>query len=108
MGEGTGSEPQDAVRMESALRFYLPDRGADRPAWRYPRFLQGSETRGEVEIELEVEKELWAGFEEEAAAQGVSVEQLAEHAAIYFGAELDAGRLTERILADLESAKGDD
>ena len=34
--------------------------------------------------------------------QEVTVEQLAEHAAFYFAAELDAGRVTERILDDLE------
>jgi hypothetical protein len=34
----------------------------------------------------------------EAARQQVSVTQLLEHAALYYAAELDAGRLTERIL----------
>ncbi len=53
-----------------------------------------------------MDSELWREFEEEAERQGVSVEQLAEHAAFYFAAELDAGRVTQRILDDLESGKG--
>ena len=36
----------------------------------------------------------------EAARQHVSVTQLLEHAALYYVAELDAGRLTERILGE--------
>jgi len=97
-GSGAGS----AMRMESALRCYLGDRGADRPAWPYPSFLRAAETQGDREVEVDVEESLWQEFEEAAAAQGVSSDQLAEHAAFYFAAEADAGRLTERIIEDLK------
>ena len=50
--------------------------------------------------------DLWKDFEGEATRQAVRVEQLAEHAAFYFAAEVDAGRITQRILDDLGS--GDD
>lgn len=93
-----------SVRMESALRCYLGDRGTDRPAWRYPGFLRGSETQGDVRIELEIGEDLWTAFTQEGEKQGVTVEQLAEHAAFYFAAELDAGRVTQRILDDLEAS----
>jgi hypothetical protein len=105
-GEGSESEVEAPVRMESALRCYLGDKGTERPAWLYPNFLRGSETREEVQLKVEFEEGLWRAFEDEAAAQGVTVAQLAEHAAFYFAAELNAGRLTERILEDLRSTGG--
>jgi hypothetical protein len=55
-----------------------------------------------VRVEADVDAGLWREFGEEAASQGVTVEQLAEHAAFYVAAEADAGRATTRILADLE------
>jgi hypothetical protein len=101
-GETSARDSEKQVRMENALQFYLADRGTDRPAWPYPGFLRGSETRTDVEITIEVQTKLWREFGEEADAQGVTVEQLAEHAAFYFAAEVDAGRVTERILTDLQ------
>jgi hypothetical protein len=102
---GGGDEPA-AAALEGALRCYLGDRDSQRPAWPYPDFLRGSETEGEFAIELELDAGLWREFEQEAELQGVSVQQLAEHAAFYFAAELDAGRVTQRILDDLESGEG--
>jgi hypothetical protein len=95
------------VRMESALRCYIGDRGADRPAWPYPGFLRNAETQGGVEIELDVSADLWSAFAAEAARQEVTIEQLAEHAAFYLAAEMDAGRMTERILRDLGTDDAD-
>jgi len=95
------------ARMEGALRCYLGDRGVGRPAWPYPGFLRGSEPQRDVEVELRIAEPLWCDFTAEASRQDVSVEQLAEHAAFYFAAELDAGRVTQRILDDLESSGGD-
>jgi hypothetical protein len=92
-----------SLRMEHALLYYLGDRESDEAAWAYPAFLRGSETKREVEVELELKERLWRDFEAEAVRQGVTVEQLAEHAAFYFAAEVDAGRVTQRILDDLES-----
>lgn len=101
LGDEAHLPSQAPLRIEGALRCYLGDKGTGRPAWPYPGFLRGSETRRDVEIELEVEADLWHAFEEEATLQGLSVEQLVEHAVFYFAAELDAGRLTQRILEDL-------
>jgi hypothetical protein len=91
-----------ASRMESALRFYLGDGSGDSPAWPYPGFLRGTEARGDIEVELELPAALWDAFQEEAVRQGVTVEQLSEHAVFYFAAELDAGRVTQRILDQLD------
>lgn len=94
------------VRMESALRFYLADSRSGSPAWPYPGFLRGTETRADTEVALELPAELWDAFEEEAVRQGVTVEQLSEHAIFYFAAELDAGRVTQRILDQLDERDG--
>jgi hypothetical protein len=55
-----------------------------------------------VEVELEIDDSLWGQMEREAERQHVTVTQLLEHAALYYAAELDAGRLTERILDQLD------
>ncbi len=99
-----GSRLQAEARIEVAIRFYLRDRDADQPAWPYPSFLRGSEVREDVELKLGIDQDLWLEFEAEAARQGVSVAQLAEHAAFYLAAELDTGRITQRILDDLASS----
>jgi len=100
---GGKGDVDSSLRMENALLCYLEDSDSGRPAWAYPEFLRGSETRRDVEIEIAVPRDLWRDFEEAAVGQGVTVEQLAEHAAFYFVAELDAGRVTQRILDDLDS-----
>jgi hypothetical protein len=96
------------VRTQSAIRIYLGDKGADRPAWPYPGFLRGSEAQEDVGLELDIDPGLWLQFEAEAEKQGVSAQQLLEHAAFYFAAELDAGRITQRILDDLDTTEAAD
>lgn len=98
----SGIDAGAPARTEAALRRYLEDKDINRPAWPYPAFLRGSETQRDVSIELEVATDLWRVFGEEAAKQGVSVEQLAEHAAFYLAAEIEAGRGTPRILDELD------
>jgi hypothetical protein len=106
----TGEEQSDSARApartELAIRVYLGDRGSGQPAWPYPGFLRQSETREDVERELPVDPDLWLQFEAEAAEQSVSPQQLLEHAAFYFAAELDAGRIARRIL-DADEPAGD-
>jgi hypothetical protein len=103
---GKGADASVPVNIDSALRCYLGDRGTDRPAWPYPGFLRGSETQRDKQVALEVEEGLWREFSEEAERQGVTVAQLVEHAAFYFAAELDAGRVTQRILDDFGPTEG--
>jgi hypothetical protein len=98
----SGVDAAAPARMEGALRRYLGDKDMGRPAWPYPGFLRGSETQRDVSIELELAADLWRVFGEEATRQGVTVEQLAEHAAFYLAAEIGAGRGTQRILDELD------
>jgi len=107
IGAGGGPPGKVSIRMESALRTYLADKGSDLQVWLYPRFLEGAETQADVRVDLDVEADLWADFADEASVQGVSVDQLAEHAAFYFAAEANAGKLTQRILEDLEDHRDD-
>jgi len=104
-GEGRLGRVHVQARMARAIRCYLGDRSAGRPGWRYPMFLQGQSPDVHVKVDLDVDEELWGEFEAEAEAQEVTVEQLAEHAALYLAAEVNAGRVTERILDDLEESE---
>jgi hypothetical protein len=100
-GGGSHPEPDDVLR---AISFYLSDRDGGRTGWRYPEFLRGTGLGGKIDVELSIENSLWRSLKREAESQGVSVEQLVEHAALYYAAEFDAGHITERMLG--ESGKG--
>lgn len=100
-GQSGGPVPRQVVR---AIRCYLNDKGSAGPGWSYPRFLRERTPAGEVELDLKIEDALWRSLEEEAQSQGVTVRQMLEHAVLYFAAEVNAGRLTERILDDLDDA----
>jgi hypothetical protein len=95
----TTPKPDDVLR---AVRFYLNDKGSDRPGWAYPALLREQHPREEIEFELSIDDALWHALKNEAKQQDVSVAQLLEHAALYYAAELDAGRVTQRILDDLD------
>ena len=100
-GSGNGSKPSsdDVVRV---IRFYLKERAGERAGWAYPDLMREGRPEEEVEVELEIDNSLWGQMENEAERQQVTVTQLLEHAALYYAAELDAGRLTERILDELD------
>jgi hypothetical protein len=100
--EGGASEAVLASWLVSAIRLYLSDKDSDRPEWAYPAFLPGRGRIGEKKLELDIDEGLWRAFVEEAGRQKVSVSQLASHAALYYAAELNAGRLTRRIAGNLE------
>jgi hypothetical protein len=95
--DGAEPSPDDVLRV---IRFYLKERGSGGPGWSYPDLLREGSPEEEVEVELDIEDSLWREVRLEAARQHVSVTQLLEHAALYYAAELDAGRLTERILGE--------
>jgi hypothetical protein len=80
------------------IRFYLKEKGSGGAGWSYPDLLRQGSPEEEIEVELEIEEALWREVRAEASRQRVTITQLLEHAALYYAAELDAGRLTERIL----------
>jgi hypothetical protein len=106
------SADPDASRLEllvpRAVSFYLSERDGGRSEWRYPAFLADGD--GLVPIhEVALDQELWEELRAEAERQDVSPEKLLQHAAFYYGAARDDGRLTERIAEGLrreEEAEG--
>jgi len=84
------------------IRFYLKEKGTGGAGWSYPNLLRQGRPEEEIDIEIEIEDALWREMRAEASRQGVTVTQLLEHAALYYAAELDAGRFTERILDKAE------
>ena len=92
------------TRVTGAIRCYLNDRESSGPGWAYPSFLRDTEPGKEVELRLSVEDELWRALDQEAQRQGVSVQKMVAHAVLYVAAEVNAGRVTRRILDELEAA----
>lgn len=91
--------PQAQGRLSRAIRFYLHEASLRRPGWSVPSALRGEQ--GGAEMKLELDDELLRGLEAEARKQDVSLSRLVSQAAIYYAAELDAGRITQRVLEDL-------
>ena len=98
---GNGGPPGSS-EFERVIQFYLGERGTRAPGWAYPNFLRERRASADVELDLNIEDLLWISFEAEAREQDVAVDRLLEHATLYFAAELDAGRATERILEQIE------
>ena len=88
-------------RLPRVIEAYLADRDRGRPSWAYPAHLQEQEGRRSIPVELEIGVRSFDELTEEARQRGVSFEQLVGHAALYYLAEVDAGRMTQRILDDL-------
>jgi hypothetical protein len=99
--EGDGSQPPPA-RVIRALHYYLSDRESGRAEWRCPGFSSDSPPEDRVGLELEIDGSIWAAFEQEAGRQGVPTELLATHGVLYYSADRDAGRITQRILDRLD------
>jgi hypothetical protein len=100
--DGSGSRYRSA-RAGQAIRYYLSDSDLGRPNWPYPTFARGlGDSPEAVEVTLEIDGSVWAALELEAERQGISAERLVDHAVLYFGADLDAGRIAQRILDDFD------
>lgn len=96
-------EPRDSEqvgrRFGRAIRFYLNEATARRAGWSVPSTLRAE--RGGTEVKLELDERLLRKLEAETRKQDVSLSRLVSQAAIYYAAELDAGRITQRVLDDL-------
>ena len=90
-----GGASRDAV-VSQAIRYYLADRGSGRLAWRVPRFLDSGERDESPGTEVKLDDDTMAALEREARRQGVDPGRLAQHALLYFLADLDSGRAASR------------
>lgn len=95
-------EDSPGAVVRTAAVYYLADRESARPGWRAPRFIR--EPQSLSTGEFDVDDETWLALECEAERQGIATGQLAEHAFLYFLADLDSGRLADRIDAALDDA----
>lgn len=86
--------------LRTAALYYLADRQAGRPGWHPPRFARDL-PRGQP-VEFELDDETWEAVTREAGRQGVQPEILAEHAVLYFLADMDSGRLAGRLSGIVE------
>jgi hypothetical protein len=101
IGEPSADGADLSRSLVQAVRYYLTDRDSGRVGWAYPSFLDEDGAGPERRLTLTVEDAIWQEFTLEAARQGVSPDQLLQHAVLYFLADRDTGRLTQRILEDL-------
>jgi len=94
-----------ALLLPRAVRFYLDERTDGRSGWRYPSFLAAEDGNGDGAAadghEVSLDEDLWRELQVEAETQRVAPEDLLQHAAFYYGAARDEGRLTERIAEEL-------
>lgn len=100
-----GEEP-DSERVQGrfvrAIRFYLSEADARRPGWSVPTALREEQPTG-IEIELALDEDLLDALEAEAGRQDVTLSRLVSQTVIYYAAELDAGRIAQRIIEDLDA-----
>ena len=82
-----------------AARYYLADPDDDHPGWPVPssaRTAEQERQHGGVPV-VEVDESTWSALLLEARRQGVDIGVLAAHAVLYFMADVDSGRVAERI-----------
>lgn len=89
--------PEELIAQ--GLDYYLADRESGRPGLRVPRFARADEP-DQVEMTVDAGERTWDEAETEAGRQGVALERLVEHAALYFVADLDSGQVAARIAID--------
>jgi hypothetical protein len=89
--------------VKTAVLYYLADRESGRANWRAPSFA-GSSTQTPT-LGVTLDDATWEALVDEAERQAVEPEALAVHAVLYFSADLDSGRLAERLAEALEEHK---
>lgn len=95
---GGASAAGASLNLSAAIRVYLEDEGGGRAGWAFPGFLSEAEPGERTRIEVEIDRSLWERFEAQAAGQEVTADRLADHAALYLAAEIESGRVIERLL----------
>jgi hypothetical protein len=101
-GTAVSGDIPEPDRVVQAIQFYLSNEDGAGAGWAYPAFLREREMGEEVKLEISIEDSSWLLLEGQARKQGVVVGKLLEHVILYYTAELDAGRVTTRILGDRE------
>jgi DNA-binding transcriptional LysR family regulator len=96
LAERQGGSASGLLRM--AAHYYLADSDDGRPAWQVPSFAhEAAPEPRRAGVQVEVDDETWDALVEEARRQGVDVGVLAAHAVLYFMADVDSGRVAQRM-----------
>jgi hypothetical protein len=95
-----------ARALQAAALYYLGDRDSGRPAWRVPDVPSPEDDQDVLSVELD--DETWTALSEEADGQGVTPDLLALHALLYFVADVDSGRLGDRLGEALDDSNSQD
>ena len=99
-GRVTRSRPASGPALALAIRYYLTEKDTYAPGWAYPRFRRELIEGEGVRVQITIDDAPWEALQREADRQGVSAERLAEHAALYFAAHLETGRIGRSLLDD--------
>ncbi len=99
-GEGNPESTSLGPALELAIRYYLTEKDSYAPGWAYPRFRRDLVEGEGVKVQITIDDAPWEALEREADRQGVSAARLAEHAALYFAAHLETGRISRSLLDD--------
>jgi len=91
--------------LSLALSYYESELSSGRAAIEVPRFRQtpGGEART---VTVEIDGEVMRRVEDEGERRGVAVERVCEYAALFFLADLDAGRVAEQVIQRARSGAG--
>jgi hypothetical protein len=90
-----GVTPAEVVSR--AASYLVADLGCGRPELEVLA-VERSDSLRSVELELELTATTYSALELEAARQRVTFEELLEHATVYYIADVESGRATERLL----------
>jgi hypothetical protein len=82
----------------TAARYYLADPDDDQPGWPVPSSARRVEReRPQAGVRVEVDDATWNALLREARRQGVDIRVLAAHAVLYFMADVESGRVAQRM-----------
>jgi len=85
--------------IAGAAEYFEADLPSERMPMTVPAFARSPGRGGEQEIGLQLGARTWKSFREEAARQGVPLERLLEHAALYYVAAIhSAGLPADRLV----------
>ena len=98
-----GRDSQSSA-VRTASLYYLADRDGGRPAWLVPPCATASAEGSDLTVRLDVAT--WQALHEEAERQEVSAADLTRHAVLYFLADVDSGRVGQRLERSLADDAG--
>lgn len=97
--EGEDPEGDPGCRLGTAIAYFLAEDSSEVAGHAYPEFRRGKNAAGPSRaLSIAIPVDLWRRFTAEAERQRVSPDRLLEHAALFFAAQEDAGRVAELSL----------